>query len=208
MSLTTDSDATAAVASVGGAAGAAPSLHDTSAGRISVATWRGGPYAAAIASAASRLSSAVDWEVRTQVEKFRATVSMSDWSCASYWVWYVAWSPTMLTSGTFARRALWRFASPLPRPEPRCSSVAAGLSVIRAYPSAAPVATPSNRASTARISGTESSAATKCISEVPGFVNEVVTPASTSVRIRAWAPFTARGSSHVKSCTGWIPAPP
>ena len=34
--------------------GSAPSLHDTSAGRISVATWPGGPVAAAIASAASR----------------------------------------------------------------------------------------------------------------------------------------------------------
>ena len=40
----------------------------------------------------------------------------------------------------------------------------------------------------ARISGTESSAATKWISDVPGFVKHVVTPASTSVRISAWAP--------------------
>src|SRR4051794_16611221 len=40
----------------------------------------------------------------------------------------------------------------------------------------------------ARISGTESSAATKCISEVPGLVKHVVTPPSTSVRSRAWAP--------------------
>src|SRR5436305_9308721 len=59
---------------------------------------------------------------------------------------------------------------------------------MRAYPSAAPVATPSNRVRTARISGTESRAATKCISEVPGLVKHVVTPASTSVRINAWAP--------------------
>src|SRR5688572_26853826 len=60
---------------------------------------------------------------------------------------------------------------------------------MRAYPSAAPVATPSNRASTPRISGTSSSAATKCISEVPGFMKHTSTPASTSVRMSALAPF-------------------
>src|SRR3954462_12051642 len=95
----------------------------------------------------------------------------------------------MLTTGTFPLRALWRLARPLPRPEPRCSSVAPGRSAIRAYPSAAPVATPSNSARIARISGTESSAATKCISDVPGFVKQVVTPAPTSVRSSACAPF-------------------
>src|SRR3954447_21968874 len=94
----------------------------------------------------------------------------------------------MLTIGTFPLRALCRFARPLPRPDPRWRSVAAGRSDIRAYPSAAPVATPSNSARTARISGTESSAATKCISDVPGFVKHVFTPPSTSVRSRAWAP--------------------
>src|SRR5205085_4755195 len=62
---------------------------------------------------------------------------------------------------------------------------------MRAKPSAAPVATPSNKVSTARISGTVSSAATKCISDVPGLVKHLVTPAFTSVRIRAWAPFIA-----------------
>jgi len=51
------------------------------------------------------------------------------------------------------------------------------------------VATPSNSASTPRISGTASSAATKCISEVPGFVKQVSTPQSTSVWISARAPF-------------------
>src|SRR5436190_149252 len=89
----------------------------------------------------------------------------------------------MLTIGTLPLRALCRLARPLPSPEPRWSSVAAGLSAMRAYPSAAPVATPSNSASTARMSGVESSAATKCISDVPGFVKQVVTPASTSVLI-------------------------
>src|SRR5579884_1342328 len=94
----------------------------------------------------------------------------------------------MLTTGTLPLRALWRLASPLPRPGPRCSRVAPGRPAMRAYPSAAPVATPSNRARTARISGTESSAATKCISEVPGLVKQVLTPEVTSVRISAWAP--------------------
>jgi hypothetical protein len=90
----------------------------------------------------------------------------------------------MLTIGTFALRALCRLARPLPRPGPRCRSVAAGASAILAYPSAAPVATPSKRARTGRISGALSNAATKCISDVPGFVKQVVTPASTSVRIK------------------------
>src|SRR5918994_2620514 len=102
----------------------------------------------------------------------------------------------MLTSGVRARRALCRFASPLPRPGPRCRSVAAGLPAMRPYPSAAPVTTPSNKPSAARISGTESSAATKCISDVPGFVKHTSTSPSTRVRISACAPFMVclRGS--------------
>ncbi len=101
-----------------------------------------------------------------------------------------AWSPTMLSSGLWARRALWRLARPFPRPGPRWSRVAAGRPAMRPYPSAAPVATPSNRASTPCISGTSSSAATKCISEVPGFMKQVSTPWPTRVRMRDWAPFT------------------
>src|SRR5690242_8997355 len=95
----------------------------------------------------------------------------------------------MFTRGVNALRALCRFASPLPRPGPRCSNVAAGRPVMRAYPSAAPVATPSKSASTLRISVTSSSAATKCISDVPGFMKHVSTPQPTSVRISACAPF-------------------
>ena len=57
---------------------------------------------------------------------------------------------------------------------------------------AAPVATPSKSVSTPRISGTASSAATKCISDVPGLVKHTSTPESTSVRSSAWAPFTRR----------------
>src|SRR5258708_6928728 len=60
---------------------------------------------------------------------------------------------------------------------------------MRPSPSAAPVTTPSNRPSTPRMSGTESNAATKCISEVPGLAKHTSTPASTSVRIRDCAPF-------------------
>ncbi|CFN77601.1 Uncharacterised protein [Bordetella pertussis] len=44
----------------------------------------------------------------------------------------MAWSPTTLTMGVRARLALCRLASPLPRPGPRCSNVAAGLSAMRA----------------------------------------------------------------------------
>ncbi len=59
---------------------------------------------------------------------------------------------------------------------------------MRAYPSAAPVATPSNSASTPRSRGTESRALTKCISEVPGFMKHVSTPAPTRLPISACAP--------------------
>ena len=63
--------------------GVPPSPHDTSAGKINVATcrWR----AAAMASAASRHSSVVLFEVRTKPgDTLRATVSISDCNCASY----------------------------------------------------------------------------------------------------------------------------
>ena len=43
--------------------------------------------------------------------------------------------------------------------------------------------------------GHESSAATKCISEVPGLVKHTSTPQSTSVRMSAWAPFMRTGRS-------------
>jgi hypothetical protein len=48
-------------------------------------------------------------------------------------------------------------------------------------PGVAPVATPSNRQSTGRIPATASRAATKCISEVPGFAKQTSTPQLTSV---------------------------
>ena len=52
---------------------------------------------------------------------------------------------------------------------------------MRPYPSAAPVATPSNRQRIPFISGVESRAATKCISDVPGLAKHVVT--SQAVRV-------------------------
>src|SRR3954451_14488592 len=108
----------------------------------------------------------------------------------------------MFTIGVWARRALCRLAKPLPRPGPRCSSVAAGLPAMRAYPSAAPVATPSNRLSTPRISGTSSRAATKCISDVPGLEKHTSTPDSTSVLINACAPFMSGRLREVEDRAG------
>src|SRR3954454_4859236 len=92
----------------------------------------------------------------------------------------------------FAFLALCRLARPLARPGPRCSSVEAGAPFMRKYPSAAPVTTPSNRPSTQRMPGTRSSAATKCISEVPGLVKQTSTPPLTIVRTRLSAPFIPR----------------
>ena len=71
--------------------------------------------------------------VRTQPEHVaRPRSSMSDSSGASYCLWYVAWSPTMLTTGVWpgGRCAGWR--GRCRGPGPRCSSVAAGLSAMRA----------------------------------------------------------------------------
>ena len=100
-----------------------------------------------------------------------------------------------------ARRALCRFAIPLPRPGPRCSRIAAGRSAIRPYPSAAPVATPSNSAEHAAHLRHRVERGTKCISDVPGLVKHVSTPLSTSVRISAWAPFMVASISR-RSCRG------
>src|SRR6476469_9670979 len=95
----------------------------------------------------------------------------------------------MLTMPEFAFLALCRLARPLASPGPRCSSVDAGVPFMRKYPSAAPVTTPSNRPSTQRMPSTRSSAATKCISEVPGLAKQTSTPPATNVRTRLSAPF-------------------
>jgi hypothetical protein len=180
-------DATGSGPGTGSASVPSTGSQLTSAGSTSVATCPA--RAAATAAAASAPISVVRVLSRTQPDTAPAIAAMSDCSGASYFAWVVAWSPTTLTTGVPARRALCRLARPLARPGPRCSRVAAGRSAIRAYPSAAPVATPSNRVSTARISGTLSSAATKCISEVPGLAKQVSTPLATSDRSSARAPF-------------------
>ena len=157
------------------------SPHETSAGRTKVATPDGGPTAASMVLAASRPTSALDIEVITSVEKVAATPWMSLVKGASSETWSMACSPTMLITGVRARRALWRLASALPWPGPRWRSTAAGVSATRPYPSAAPAATPSKSARMPRIAGTSSSAATKCISEVPGLAKQTSTPLFTSV---------------------------
>jgi len=60
---------------------------------------------------------------------------------------------------------------------------------MRPYPSAAPVATPSNRHRMGRIPGIESTDATKCISDVPGLLKQTSTPQLTRVCTRDCAPF-------------------
>ena len=88
--------------------------------------------AAATASAASAATSAGVSDRRTQPDTVPARASMSDSSGASSRLCEREWSPTTLTSGAPPRRALCRLASPLARPGPRCSSVAAGRPAIRA----------------------------------------------------------------------------
>ena len=127
------------------AAGCAPSPQETSAGRISVATWPGGPAAATARSGVAGHVARCVPRVCTQPDTVRARARCRTPAGRRSGAWYVACSPTMLTTGVRARRALCRLARPLARPGPRCSSVAAGRPAIRAYPSAAPVATPSNR---------------------------------------------------------------
>src|SRR5215475_14342768 len=62
---------------------------------------------------------------------------------------------------------------------------------MRAYPSAAPVATPSNRQGTGRMLCTRSRAATNSISEVPGLAKHISTPLATRLRTRDSAPVMA-----------------
>src|ERR1039458_8772068 len=59
---------------------------------------------------------------------------------------------------------------------------------MRAYPSAAPEQTPSKRPRTPRMRGTRSSAATKRISEVPGFMRHRSTSLASRVLRRHSAP--------------------
>src|SRR3984957_15940709 len=184
-----------------------PSLHETSVGTIRVAMRPGSLPAAAIASDASRPSPAVVRDVRSQAEYGRAIPSTSEVSAASYRRCVAGCWPIMLTIGVRALLALCRFAMPLAKPGPRCSSVHAGFPAIRAYPSAAPVTTPSNKPSTQRISGARSGAATMCISDVPGLVKQAFTPPASSVRIRLSAPFMNVFSRNYLGVEGFIEVP-
>ena len=80
-------------------AGAGPEAvsQEASAGRIRVATWPGGVMAAATASAAAGATSSGPMGRLIQPDTLLARASMSDSSGASYCLWKVAWSPTMLT---------------------------------------------------------------------------------------------------------------
>src|SRR3954452_1419747 len=82
---------------------------------------------------------------------------------------------------------------------------------MRAKPSAAPEATPSNSASTGRTSGTRSSAATRCISDVPGLAKQARTPAAASVRSTLSAPVIAsvpRTATMPEPIVGQMPRRP
>ena len=106
--------------------------HDTSAGRISVATWPGGPSAAATASAASLADVRGDAErphparhVAGRPPRCRSPAARR--TACGRWRGRRRCSPAACA----ARRALCRLAKPLARPGPRCSSVAAGRSAMR-----------------------------------------------------------------------------
>src|ERR1700761_8949045 len=174
-----------------GTTGALACCHDVSPGRISVAICPGCALALATALAASHAIVSAESARRTQWLSGRARPSMSDVNGGSYFRCDAECSPMMLTMPDDARLALWMFASPFARPGPRCSKVDAGVSFMRYQPSAAPVATPSNRHSTLRIRSLPPSAARKCISDVPGLAKQMSTPWSTSVLTRLSAPFIA-----------------
>ena len=149
-------------------------------GRISVAIWPGWLDAACTAAVASHAIDRALSTRRTQCDRGLANPSISDVSGGSYCRCLLECSPTTLTMPDEARLALWILARPLARPGPRWSRVEAGRSVIRYQPSAAPVAMPSNRHSTDFIAGL-SSAARKCISDVPGLAKQMSTPSPVSV---------------------------
>ena len=119
--------------------------------------------------------------------------------------------PTRLTIGVFGAPRVVEVRKPVREARDRGaggSRPACRRSV--AYPSAAPVTTPSNKPRTPRISGTLSSAATKCISEVPGLANVTSTPLETSVEMISCAPFIgvwslARSSRLNQSAGSWEP---
>ena len=96
----------------------APSSHDTSAGRISVAIVPGGRGGRDRLGRVGRDVGRATATGAPSRRPCRRRASMSDSSGASSRLCERAWSPTTLTSGVRPRRALCRLASPLPRPGP------------------------------------------------------------------------------------------
>src|SRR5258707_3841 len=95
-------------------------------------------------------------------------------------------------TGVLARPALCSMAIPLANPLPTWRSVTAGEPFMRAYPSAAPVTTSSCKHKMGRTLAVRPISETSCISEVPGFAKQVVTPASVRALKSAWAPFIVK----------------
>src|SRR5258707_835145 len=95
-------------------------------------------------------------------------------------------------TGVLARPALCSMAIPLANPLPTWRSVTAGEPFMRAYPSAAPVTTSSCKHKMGRTLAVRPISETSCISEVPGFAKQVVTPASVRALKSDWAPFIVK----------------
>ena len=171
--------------------GPEPSFHAVSAGRIRVATWPGGVRAAAIAAAPSAATDLASGEVRTQDETvFAAALDVGGERrvVAAMIGRVVADDVDHRRRAPCGRCADWRGrwrgrARDAATSRPACRS--SGHSRRRR-----PVTTPSNRPRMQRIPSTRSSAATKCISDVPGLAKHTLTPPPTSVRTRLSAPFT------------------
>src|SRR5579872_4285101 len=101
-------------------------------GAITVTTPRGADIDSTTALRRERSTDPAEFKRITLRDIGRASPSISEVSGASNGRCHVAWSPMMLTTGEFARRALWRLASPLASPGPRCNRVSAGTPATRA----------------------------------------------------------------------------
>jgi hypothetical protein len=187
---TAASSATGGCGMGGTTAGAPPSPQDTSAGRISVATCPGRPRAATMASAASRLSAPVVWEVRTKPgDTLRATVSMSDCKLGvklgvvgGVVTHDVHHRHLALAGVVQVGQAIAQAAAQV---QERGGGLVGHAGIAVGGTGGHAFKQGQHRAHR----GSLSSAATKCISLVPGLVKQTSTPASTRVFIRACAPF-------------------
>ena len=115
--------------------------------------------------------------------------------------WYVAWSPTMLTIGDAALARVVQVGEPVAeaRPEVQQRARRAGRPCARSRRRRRwrrPRTARARRASRAPSRARRRSASR----DVPGFVKHVVTPPSTSVRIRACAPLGISGPPSLGRC--------